>query len=164
MGWGSCGEDSKGRPIGYCHAARCDHPGCRAKIDRGLAYACGGMHGTGTISRDDNFNDYACEGYFCSKHRTTPTLEHEDGKEYPVDVEFCLSCAAELEKDYRTSDEWREHWPTDAPVYVGEIPGGASGTARKAPSAASSGAATRRTASAPHSERGAAAAPLPDAR
>lgn len=47
MGWGNCGRDSKGRPIGYLHAATCDHPGCDAKIDRGLSYACGQMHGTG---------------------------------------------------------------------------------------------------------------------
>ena len=59
MGWGDCGEDNKGRPIGYCHEATCDHPGCEAKIDRGLSYACGGMHGEGERS---------CEGYFCGEH------------------------------------------------------------------------------------------------
>jgi hypothetical protein len=59
MGWGNCGEDSKGRPIGYVHEATCDHPGCDAKIDRGLSYACGGMHGT---------EEGGCEGYFCESH------------------------------------------------------------------------------------------------
>lgn len=59
MDWANCGEDSKGRPIGYAHAATCDHDGCTARIDRGLAYACGGMHGE---------FDNACEGYFCEKH------------------------------------------------------------------------------------------------
>lgn len=59
MGWGNCGTDSNDRPIGYNHAATCDHPGCEAAIDRGLAYACGGMHGQ---------NDGDCEGYFCYKH------------------------------------------------------------------------------------------------
>ncbi len=58
MSWADCGTDSKGRPIGYAFAATCDHPGCTEEIDRGLAYACGGMHGT--------FN--SCEGYFCEKH------------------------------------------------------------------------------------------------
>lgn len=58
MGWADCGTDSKGRPIGYGHRATCDHPGCKAKIDRGLAYACGGMHG----------EDPGCEGYFCGDH------------------------------------------------------------------------------------------------
>ncbi len=45
MGWANCGEDSQGRPIGYAHEGICDHPGCEARIDRGLEFACGGMHG-----------------------------------------------------------------------------------------------------------------------
>lgn len=60
MGWGDCGTDSKGRPIGYVFEATCDHPGCDAKINRGLSHACGGMHG--------ELGGQACEGYFCSKH------------------------------------------------------------------------------------------------
>lgn len=59
MGWSNCGTDSKGRPIGYAFEATCDHPGCNEPIDRGLGYACGGMHGE---------NEYSCEGYFCSEH------------------------------------------------------------------------------------------------
>lgn len=59
MGWGDCGLDSKGRPIGYTHEAICDEPGCDVKIDRGLSYACGGMHGV---------NGVDCENYFCEDH------------------------------------------------------------------------------------------------
>lgn len=59
MGWGHCGEDSKGRPIGYVHQALCDHPDCTKKIHRGLDYACGGMHGEDEVS---------CERYFCHRH------------------------------------------------------------------------------------------------
>lgn len=59
VGWGDCGTDSKGRRIGYLFRGMCDHPGCKEKIDRGLSYACGGMHGTG---------EGGCEGYFCAKH------------------------------------------------------------------------------------------------
>lgn len=63
MGWADCGDDSRGRRIGYAWAARCDHvwagKKCNARIDRGLAYACGGMHGS---------DEYSCEGYFCPKH------------------------------------------------------------------------------------------------
>lgn len=59
MGWANCGEDSRGRPIGYAHTAKCDHPGCKKEIDRGLSYACGGMHG---------FTEHGCEKYFCSEH------------------------------------------------------------------------------------------------
>lgn len=59
MGWADCGTDDRGRPIGYAHRATCDHPGCEAEIDRGLAYACGGHHLAG---------DWFCDGYFCPKH------------------------------------------------------------------------------------------------
>jgi len=59
MGWAYCGQDSEGRDIGYSIEAICDEPGCDEKIDRGLAYACGGMHG---------FAEYGCDRYFCYKH------------------------------------------------------------------------------------------------
>ena len=58
MGWGNCGTDSQGRSIGYYFEAVCDEHGCDAVIDRGQAYACGGMHG----------DEYGCERYFCGKH------------------------------------------------------------------------------------------------
>lgn len=45
MGWGDCGKDSKGRPIGYVFSATCDHPDCLKEIDRGLSFVCGDMHG-----------------------------------------------------------------------------------------------------------------------
>ena len=61
MGWSDCGVDSNGRPIGYSYDATCDHPGCEASIDRGLSYACGGMHG----------ENESCEFYFCSDHLKT---------------------------------------------------------------------------------------------
>lgn len=77
MGWADCGKDSNGRPIGYAHEATCDYKGCNAKIDRGLAYSCGGMHGTGE-------EDFDCEGYFCSKH-----LTFVEGFKHCV----CLNCA-----------------------------------------------------------------------
>ncbi len=60
MGWGDCGTDSEGRPIGYVFEAVCDEPGCDAKIDRGLSYACGDMHGA---------TEAGCEEYFCEQHR-----------------------------------------------------------------------------------------------
>lgn len=63
MGWMYCGEDSKGRKIGYGIVATCDFPGCNEQIDRGLAYACGGMHG------DEGQNgEPCCDGYFCGEH------------------------------------------------------------------------------------------------
>lgn len=119
MGWGNCGTDSKGRPIGYCHAARCDHPGCWAKIDRGLSYACGGMHGAGEHVGDDLFNDWTCEGYFCESHLRWPCLEHEDGADLADNISvpsMCFACAEKVEIAYRTElVDWRQHWPTDEP-------------------------------------------------
>lgn len=58
MGWsrGRCGE----RQVGYGVPALCDWPGCKAVIDRGLGYACGGEHGEGENS---------CAGYYCGDHR-----------------------------------------------------------------------------------------------
>ena len=83
MGWANCGTDSKGRPIGYAHEATCDEPGCKAKIDRGLSYACGEMHG-------DDDPEGTCEGYFCGKHLVAVRLA--DGR-----FTFaCQRCAKKL--------------------------------------------------------------------
>jgi len=57
MGWASGKID--GKHVGYAVEDTCNHPGCTKHIDRGLAYACGGEHGT----TEDH-----CDGYFCSKH------------------------------------------------------------------------------------------------
>ncbi|MDP3554837.1 hypothetical protein [Methylocystis sp.] len=59
MGWANCGTDDLGRPIGYAHDATCDQEGCEAKIHRGLAYVCGGMHGG---------DEFGCGKYFCADH------------------------------------------------------------------------------------------------
>ena len=64
MGWANCGEvnyKDKPRLIGYAIQAVCDHPRCRKKIDRGLSYACGDMHG--------ELGGVACNGYFCDSHK-----------------------------------------------------------------------------------------------
>lgn len=91
MGWANCGEDSKGRPIGYAHSATCDHPGCNAEIDRGLSYACGNMHGEGGARQDD----YGCEKYFCTAH-----LIHGECED-----PLCPACDAEYDMDHPVSDE-----------------------------------------------------------
>ena len=81
MGWADCGVDSNGRPIGYAFEATCDYPGCTATIDRGLAYACGGMHG-------ENGDD--CEGYFCYNHLHYAKPAEHDGHF------FCPTCVARI--------------------------------------------------------------------
>lgn len=75
MSWANCGQDKDGRPIGYAVLAGCDHPGgCDAKIDRGLSYVCGGMHGGGAEG---------CGKYFCPAH-----LHVSDKKQHAL----CLGC------------------------------------------------------------------------
>jgi hypothetical protein len=81
MGWGNCGTDSRGRPIGYNFSGFRDHPGCGKKINRGLSYACGDMHGAGA---------YYCEGYFCEEHRTLVVTPEGE----PISI--CLECANHL--------------------------------------------------------------------
>lgn len=84
MGWADCGDDSKGRPIGYGHDATCDHPGCTEEIDRGLGWACGDMHGD---------HDWDCKGYFCSDHATYRYSPDEERG-----ARLCLPCATKLDE------------------------------------------------------------------
>ena len=79
MGWANCGNDSEGRPIGYAHEAICDHPRCNTEIDRGLAYACGGMHGE---------NGFDCAKYFCDEHLYWVDADNKD----ILSGRLCASC------------------------------------------------------------------------
>lgn len=82
MGWADCGLDSQGRPIGYVHAGVCDHPECEKEITRGLAHACGGMHGK---------TEFGCEKYFCEDHLQHTVLDAPDDF-----YSICGSCAQSL--------------------------------------------------------------------
>lgn len=98
MGWANCGTDSRGRKIGYAISAKCDHPGCKTRIDRGLGYKCGPMHG-------DNAG-LTCEGYFCEAHRVNVefhpgSFAHSELGEYAM---VCARCAAELASDLLNED------------------------------------------------------------
>jgi len=84
MGWANCGSDSRGRPIGYAHAATCDEPGCDAVIDRGLSYACGDMHGP-----QDREDGWCCDRYFCGKHLMPG-----------ANVPLCASCLKERREGF----------------------------------------------------------------
>lgn len=112
MGW-SVGYDSKwNRDIGYGVPAYCDHPGCRAEIDRGLSYVCCGEEPYG--------GDYGCGRYFCSDHRAFD-YDEDDNK----------VCAHE-EQDYISEDhpDWIRHkltdqswqrWRDDNPIEVEKL-------------------------------------------
>lgn len=59
MSW-SIGYDSKWRrDIGYGVPAYCDHPKCKAPINRGLSYVCGS---------DPYGGEHGCGLFFCQKH------------------------------------------------------------------------------------------------
>lgn len=59
MGW-SIGYDTRWqRDIGYGVPALCDEPDCTKRIDRGLAYVCGGRPYGG---------ERGCGLYFCEAH------------------------------------------------------------------------------------------------
>ena len=59
MSWAVGYDENWKRDIGYGVPAVCDHPECNAKIDRGLAYVCGGEPYGG---------DDGCGLYFCEAH------------------------------------------------------------------------------------------------
>lgn len=66
-----------GRDMGYGVPAECDHPRCSERIDRGLAYICGG----GPDS------DHGCHLFFCHRHltfRQPRGLDHS--------IELCPRC------------------------------------------------------------------------
>jgi len=85
MGWSYCGERDDGEPIGYSVDATCEHPNCNEKIDRGVSYACGGMHGNGT---------YSCDKYFCEEHRCW----HDYAKDEEDSPMLCKECFDTLNK------------------------------------------------------------------
>lgn len=91
MSW-AVGEFN-GRDIGYGVPATCDHPDCGARIDRGLAYVCGGEVYGGTRG---------CGLFFCDLHRAG---EHE----------LCARCAKRKPPFIPTPDvpEWIAHKETD---------------------------------------------------
>ena len=86
MGWGYCGEDQDGRPMGYTVEATCDEESCKTDIDRGLAYVCGGMHEGG---------EYGCGGYFCYTHLHPLCGDLESDEDIP---QLCKRCCESLEK------------------------------------------------------------------
>ena len=78
MGWEVGYDTNWQRDIGYGVPAYCDHPGCGAEINRGLAYVC--------CSQQPYGGEYGCGLYFCEKHRGItcrhdgfePTPDHPD--------------------------------------------------------------------------------------
>ena len=96
---------------GYGVPSICDHPDCNKKIDRGMAYCCGGEPGSGK----------GCGQYFCTDHLGYST---EDDA-----VQQCEPCLAGVEPfpmkpdtqqwiDWQMTDgSWAE-WRAENPDFV----------------------------------------------
>lgn len=95
MSW-SVGYDTQWkRDIGYGVPAYCDYPCCGKKIDRGLAYVCGGEPYGGELG---------CGLYFCEQHLRNGGA-----------CQMCERCDEAKEPFMPTRDhpEWIKHKLTD---------------------------------------------------
>ena len=86
MGWAVGWEPNTRRWRGYGVPAVCEEPGCDAKIDRGLAYACGGLDG--------------CGRFFCKEHLYSSYEIIEAGLAVAEGEFVCARCL-----------EWAEPYP-----------------------------------------------------
>ena len=59
MGWSLGFDEHWNRDVGYEVPAKCDHPDCDEKIDRGISYICGGQVYGG---------EHGCGLFFCDSH------------------------------------------------------------------------------------------------
>lgn len=116
MGW-SVGFDSNwDRDIGYGVPATCDHPGCGKRIDRGLAYVCGG---------DAYGGEYGCGLFFCYEHLQYADVEDEC-------VQLCERCANHEDAftptpdvlewvNWKLTDESWQRWRDESPDEVAAL-------------------------------------------
>lgn len=111
MGWEIGFDRNWDRDIGYGVPAECDHPDCHAKIDRGLAYVCGG---------EPYGEPHGCGLYFCSLHLSYETVRvpKATGGEDEETVQLCERCP--LTDDHPDAfapkpdtAEWVQHKETD---------------------------------------------------
>ena len=102
MGWAIGFDSNWNRDIGYGVPATCDHPGCNAEIDRGLAHVCGG----GPYA-----TEFGCGLYFCSEH-----LQSRYFEEYDEHHQVCERCMDEDKDPFEPkpdTPEWINHKLTD---------------------------------------------------
>lgn len=98
MSW-AVGQNAEGRWIGYGVPTECDHPDCHKKINRGMAYACGGD----SISDPD---EPGCGLFFCEEHL------YWNQKDGVFTCERCLECEEPF-KEKPDAEEWVRHMLTD---------------------------------------------------
>jgi hypothetical protein len=108
MGWAVGWDSEWQRDVGYGVPSICDQPGCDAKIDRGLAYVCGG---------DPFGGEHGCGLYFCSEVALTffadgtavDVIEEDSFGDDDGDwAEVCERCSRNEQPFEPTSDtdEW----------------------------------------------------------
>lgn len=97
MGWSIGYDNNWKRDIGYGVPATCDQPKCNEKIDRGLAYVCGGQKPYG--------GENGCGLYFCEKHQHYHSFRGGDTGF------FCKRCIAHKTsyKPKPDHEEWIKH-------------------------------------------------------
>lgn len=93
MGWSLGFDNTWQRDIGYGVPAVCDHPKCNEKIDRGLAYVCGG-HPYG--------GEDGCGLYFCYKHLRVGFSGRPDA------TQLCPKCARYDKTPYKPKPDLLE--------------------------------------------------------
>ena len=104
MGW-SIGYDSNHeRDIGYGVPAYCDHPGCNAKIDRGLGYVCGGEPYGG---------DDGCGLFFCGTHGGLGQCERCAAGKEPFDPAPDHPEWIAWKLHHESWEQWREENPEE---------------------------------------------------
>lgn len=106
MGW-EIGYDSNwDRDIGYGVPADCDHPDCKERIHRGLAYVCGGEPYGG---------EHGCGLFLCEHHLFMAVMVVELAPPSGEPVWLCERCEAgdspfEPKPDVK---EWTDFKATD---------------------------------------------------
>ncbi|MBO0813536.1 MAG: hypothetical protein J2P30_00045 [Actinobacteria bacterium] len=112
MGW-QVGYDSNwNRDIGYGVPATCDQPGCGEKIDRGLAYVCGGEPYGG---------ENGCGLYFCGEHLAGEGQQCERCLNQEPPFSPTPDTAEWL--NWKLTDESWEQWRAENPAEVERIGG-----------------------------------------
>ena len=118
MSWAIGFDNTWGRDIGYGVPANCDHPGCKAKINRGLSHVCGGEPYGG---------DEGCGLYFCSDHLYLPLVP-----DLPLYPQLCERCSNDDEEPFKATPdhpqwiEWKltdeswQKWRDENPEWVSE--------------------------------------------
>jgi hypothetical protein len=111
MSWAVGYDDNWRRDIGYGVPAECDHPKCHARIDRGLAYVCGGQPYGG---------DKGCGLYFCPEHQRDEYQRCPRCSQYKPPYAHPKPDLSEWMRHKLTDESWQE-WRDGNPGEVEEL-------------------------------------------